>query len=733
MFARLTALVVHRRRWVLIASGAVLLGFALAAAGTFSVLKTGGFDNPSSGSSQARAVLNDRFGGAPNLVLLVAPADGNLNSAAGSAATVTADLRQDSAVDSVASWWTSHSDSLRSTDGRTGLITAHVTGDESQAAERARHIIDRVTTSSGPVTVRAGGQLGVGNDVTNQVGKDLAVAEAIAVPLTIILLLLAFGSVVAAALPLSVGLIAIAGAFATLDVLGHLTNVSTYAINLTTAMGLGLAVDYSLLIVNRFREELAAGRDTETAVGNTLRTAGRTVLFSSATVAVALAAMLVFPLYFLRSFAYAGIGVVLIAMLASLTTLPALLAVLGPRVNAGRVRRNRPVRAASEESRFWRRIATTVMRRPVLTAAPVILVLLVLGSPFLHISFATPDDRVLPSSLTSRQVGNELRSHYADNAAAADYVVIEGSPSTAAVRDYADRVSRLPSVTSVVDSTRVISQGTSVGPGQPGLTAAGVQYLIVNGPTDGGSAAAQRLVTDIRSLSGPAGGRVLVGGGPAELVDSKAGIAAGLPWAAAWIALSTFVLLFLFTGSVLLPVKALVLNVLSLSAVFGAMVWVFQDGHLSGPLGFTPGPINTSMPVLLFCIAFGLSMDYEVFLLSRIAEQRTLGAGNAEAVAAGLARTGRIVSTAAALLSVTFLAFGTSRVSFLQLFGIGTAIAIIIDATLVRGVLVPAFMRLAGDWNWWAPAPLARLHRRFGLSESDATTAEIRPLAVPVS
>jgi len=731
MFARLTTLVVQRRRWVLIASGLVLLAFVVAAAGTFSVLKAGGFDDPSSGSSQARTVLDDKFGGSPNLVLLVAPADGNLASAAPRAAEVTGILKQNKDVDSISSWWTTPVDQLRSSDGKTGLITVHVTGDESAAADHAKKIIDEVTTKSGPVTVKAGGQLGVGNDVTNQVGKDLAVAESIAVPLTIILLLLAFGSVVAAALPLSVGLMAIAGAFATLDVLGHLTDVSTYAINLTTAMGLGLAIDYSLLIVNRFREELAAGRDTETAIGNTLRTAGRTVLFSSATVAVALAAMLVFPLYFLRSFAYAGIGVVLIAMVASLTTLPALLAVLGPRVNAGRIRRSRPVRAASEESPFWRRIATLVMRRPVLTAVPVIAVLLVLGSPFLHISFSTPDDRVLPSSLQSRQVGNELRNNYADNTSASIYVVLQGNP--ASVDRYAARLSDLAGVNSVTSSSGIVSHGRPAGPRQPGLTADDVQYLIVNGPTDANSTAAQDLVKQIRTLPSPAGSTVQVGGGPAELVDSKAGIATGLPWAVAWIALSTFVLLFLFTGSVLLPLKALVLNVLSLSAVFGTMVWIFQDGHLSGLLGFTPGPINTSMPVLLFCIAFGLSMDYEVFLLSRIAEQRAHGADNAEAVASGLARTGRIVSTAAALLSVTFLAFGTSRVSFLQLFGIGTAIAIIIDATLVRGVLVPAFMRLAGDWNWWAPKPLARLHAKIGLSEASETPTEVRPPAVPVS
>jgi putative drug exporter of the RND superfamily len=721
MFSRLAHFVTTRRRWVLAGSVAVLLGFLALAGGTFSALKAGGFDDPASGSSRAASILDAQFGGTPNLLLLVTPNAGAGLTDPSTTATVdrvTGILRSDPDVDTVNSWWSTHDGSMRSSDGRSGVIAVHVTGDESAAADSARRLIDRTATGTGPVTIQAGGRLGVGNDVTNQVGKDLAIAEAIAVPLTLVLLLLAFGSAVAAALPLAVGLTAIAGAFAVLDVLGRLTDVSTYAINLTTAMGLGLAIDYSLLIVNRFREELAAGLGIEAALRGTLRTAGRTVLFSSATVAVALAAMLVFPLYFLRSFAYAGIGVVLIAMLASLITLPALLAVLGHRVNAGRIRRRAELRPASAESRFWRRVASLVMRRPVVTGLPVIAMLLVLGTPFLHISFATPDDRSLPSSLQSRQVGNVLRTDYSQNSAAAIYVVLQGNPTSAEVAAYAGDISGLTGSTAVTSTAGVFSHDTVVAGGQVArLSRPGVQYLVVNGPTDASSAAAQRLVSEIRGLAPPAGSTAFVGGGPAQLVDSKDAIAGGLPWAIGWIAISTFILLFLFTGSVLLPVKALVLNVLSLSAVFGAMVWIFQYGHLSGLLGFTPGPINTSMPVLLFCIAFGLSMDYEVFLLSRIAEQHAAGASTSEAVAGGLARTGRIVSTAAALLSVTFFAFGTSRVSFLQLFGIGTAIAIVIDATLIRGVLVPAFMRLAGRWNWWAPAPLARLHRRIGLSE----------------
>ncbi|MEP6852073.1 MAG: MMPL family transporter [bacterium] len=723
MFACLASLVIRRRRLVLVVSAATVVLFAVLAAGTFGVLKTAGFDDPKSDSSQARQLLDDRFGGQSNLVLLVTPKAGTLQdpSVTTAARQLNERLRAEAGVDSVESYWDTANPALVSRDRSAALVAVHVAGDDDAAAATATTVIADVSSDSGPIRVRAGGALGVGDDLTTQIGKDLALAEGVAIPLTLLLLILAFGSVVAALLPLGVGVMAIAGAFAVLDVLGHLTDVSTYSINLTTALGLGLAIDYSLLIVNRFREELAAGRSTEDAVARTLATAGRTVVFSSATVAVALAAMLVFPLYFLRSFAYAGIGVVVVAMLAAIVTLPALLATLGPKVNAGRVRRRRPVAPASAESPFWRRTAELVLRRPLVAAVPVIGVLLVAGAPFLHIRFATPDDRVLPTSNVSRQVGDALRTQFDASAASATFAVIEGSPTDAAVADYARQVSTLSGVSSVQGAGGTWTDGAR-SPGRGGgparFTRSGAQYLLVDGPTDGSSAASQALVTDIRGLDALSGSRVLVGGAPADLVDSKSAIAGGLPWAALWIAVSTLVLLFLFTGSVVLPVKALVLNVLSLSAVFGVNVWMFQYGHLSGLLGFTPGPINTSMPVLLFCIAFGLSMDYEVFLLSRIKEEHDRGLDNREAVAAGLARTGRIITTAAALLSVTFLAFATSSVSFLQLFGIGTALAIVIDATLVRGVLVPAFMRLAGDLNWWAPAPLARLHRRIGLAEA---------------
>jgi RND superfamily putative drug exporter len=731
MLTTLAHLIVRRRRLVLLGTAAVLVLFGVLAGGTFGVLKGGGFDDPKSDSSQARALIDSQFGGQTNLVFLATPTGGNLDATdVGAAATAAVDrLKAEKGVDNVVSYWTEHVPSLASRDHHAGLITAHVSGDEDQAAKTATAVIKDVATDAAPLRIQAGGQLGVNDDVTTQIAKDLALAESIAVPLTLLLLLLAFGSAVAALLPLGVGLAAVLGTFAVLDVLGHITSVSTYSINLTTAMGLGLAIDYSLLIVSRFREELADGRDTEAAMVRTLQTAGRTVVFSAATVAVALGAMLVFPLYFLRSFAYAGIGVVLVAMLAAVVSLPALLAFLGPRVNAGRLFRRRPVVSASQESSFWRGVASGVMRRPIASAVPVIALLLLVGIPFLSIAFATPDDRVLPTSHSSRQVGDALRADFDVSAAAATYAVISGSPASSAVDGYAARVSQLPHVVSVQYAGGTWTDGARAGQQEAArfTRPGGGQYLLIYGPADSSSTASQDLVGAVRDVPAPTGTEVHVGGAPAELVDSKAAIASGLPLAALWIALSTFILLFLFTGSVVLPIKALILNVLSLSAVFGVIVWIFQEGHFSGVLGFTPGPINTSMPVLLFCIAFGLSMDYEVFLLSRVKELHDSGMDNTEAVAEGLARTGRIVTTAAALLSVTFLAFATSSVSFLKLFGIGTALAILLDATLIRGVLVPSFMRLAGEWNWWAPKPLARLHRRIGFSEAAPAESAAQP------
>jgi RND superfamily putative drug exporter len=497
--------------------------------------------------------------------------------------------------------------------------------------------------------------------------------------------------------------LAIIATLAVLFLLGSVTDVSIYALNLTTALGLGLSIDYALLMVTRYREELASGMPVRSAVERAVATAGRTIVFSAATAAAAMAALLLFPVYFLRSFAYAGISVVAVSTVAALVVLPALLAVLGTRVNSLAVR-NRD-RLGRAESPFWRRTARGVMRRPVSAAVVIVAFLVVLGVPFLHVHFANPDDRVLPTSSAARQVGDALRSNFSADASNTLEIVTASALSPQSAAAYGHEVASVPGVVSL--STVQQPQATWL-------------HATITPQPD--TAAAQRLVAEVRALPSPAGVSADVGGPAAALVDQKHDLDSRLPLAIALIVLTTFIVLFLFTGSVVLPLKALVLNALSLTAVLGAMVWIFQDGHLKGLLGFTPGPISTTMPLLLFCIAFGLSMDYEVFVLSRIKELHDTGATNTEAVTGGLARSGRIVTTAAALLAVNFFALGSAQVSFIQMFGIGTAIAIVVDATLIRGVLVPAFMGLAGPANWWAPPRLRRLYRRIAMTETPAPT-----------
>jgi RND superfamily putative drug exporter len=514
--------------------------------------------------------------------------------------------------------------------------------------------------------------------------------------------------------------LAIGGALLTLLVMSTVTDVSVFGINLVTALGIGLGIDYALCVVSRFREELARGADVEDAVLTTVRTSGRTIVFSALTVALALASMLVFPLFFLRSFAYAGIPVVLAALVGALLPLPALLAVLGRRVDRFTVLRSatRP-----SDSGLWLRVATAVMRRPVAVAVPVVLVLGVLVLPFLGASWGQADDRALPPSDQARQAGDLLRAHFPQGEGSALTVVLPGRDDPAAVASYAAAVSRVRGVDRVdgPDGSwsrgRIVAAPTTVTATR--FRSAGGSWLSVTPGIDPFSTGGAALVRTLRAL--PAPGTALVGGAGAVSLDTVDAVEGRLPWALAVVGVSTFVLLFLFTGSVVLPAKALVLNLLSLSATFGAMVWVFQDGHGSGLLGFTAtGSLQIAIAVLMFCVTFGLSMDYEVFLLSRIKEEYDRTGDNNRAVALGLQRSGRIVTAAAALMAVVFVAFATSRVSTIKMMGLGIALAIVVDATLVRALLVPAFMRLAGEWNWWAPGPLRRLHSRAGLTEGPA-------------
>lgn len=700
----------------------LLLVLAAAAYGSSAAahLSSGGFTDASSPSTKADALLAQRFHqGDPNLVfLLQTPAGVNSPAARSVGLALANDLARQPYVAGTASYWTAPPGTragYESTDGRSALVTAVVAGDDNVAPKRGEAIAERYDGTRDGVTVRAGGVTVVDFQINKQISHDLAIAEAAAIPLTLLALVLVFGSVVAALMPLAVGGVAIVGTLAALRLLTVFVPVSVYALNLTTALGLGLGIDYSLFIVSRYREELRAGKEVRDAVQAAVRSAGRTVLFSSLTVGLSLAAMLVFPFYFLRSFAYAGLAVVAIAALGAVVVLPALLSVLGRRVNAWDVRPalRRLFRLPNQSEGdgtggFWHRLALAVMHRPVAFGGAVVVVLLVLGAPFLSVRFGLPDDRVLPSSASSHQVGDVLRDDFRQNSTDLLTIAIPdlGATSPAELSAYTARISLLKGASGVISPDGTYISGSSVGKLSTPIVDHGT-YLELENNVNPNSTAGEDLVRAVRDVPAPA--EALVTGLAARNLDSLNALGGLLPVALGLIAASTIVVLFAFTRSVLIPFKALVLNTLSLSATFGAMVWVFQDGHLSSLLGGVNavGYLNASMPVLMFCIAFGLSMDYEVFLLSRIKEEwdrsdRT-AAANTTAVARGLERTAGIVTAAAALISIVFIAIATSQVSFIKLFGTGMALAVLMDATLVRGILVPAFMRLAGRANWWAP------------------------------
>ena len=722
MLTRLARFTVRRRRLVLAASLVAFLAFGAIGGGVAEQLSSGGFEDPSAESTQAQRLVDERFGAStPNLVLLVTADGGDVDDPATAAAgaALTQEIAELPQVGAAFSYWSlGNAPPLKSEAGHQAIVLAQIEGDEDEVDEAIAELSPELTRDGATIDVAVGGFAEVFRQIGTTIESDLAKAEGVALPITLLLLIVVFGSVIAAGLPVAIGVLSIVGTFFVLFVVSRFTQVSIFALNLTTAMGLGLAIDYSLFVVSRFREELARGRDVESAVVRTVETAGRTVVFSALTVAASLAALLVFPLAFLRSFAYAGIAVVGVAALASILVLPAVLAALGHRIDKFSIRRKASTRT------FWHDQAVRVMRRPWVYAVSVTALLVLLGVPFLHIKFGLPDDRVLPADATSRQVSDAIRDGFESNEAGAAAVVADGvDPATKAaeIDAYAKALSSVEGVSRVDAATGFYVGGAQVLPANElsaRFVAPNATYLNVVPSVEPVSAAGERMVKDIRKVEAPFD--VLVTGQSAQLVDSKASILAKVPLAAGIILAVTFTVLFLMFGSVLVPVKAVVLNLLSLSATFGAMVWIFQDGHLSGFLGFTAtGTIDTTTPILMFCIAFGLSMDYEVFLLSRIKEEHDRTGDNEHAVAVGLERTGKIVTAAAALLAIVFIAMATSGVSFIKLFGIGLTMAVLMDATLIRATLVPAFMRLAGEANWWAPAPLRRIYERWGFSESD--------------
>ena len=715
--------------------------FGVPVAGT---LSAGGFQDPTSESAKATRLLVDEFDqGDMELIISVTDEAGVRAPTASAVGTDIADrLAQSPHVGAVTSAWSAPpaaAPALVSEDGKTGLIVAGITGGESEAQKHAKALTDELVRDRDGVTVQAGGVAMTYVQINAQTERDLLRMEAIAIPLSFVVLVWVFGGLLAAALPLAVGAFAILGSMAVLRAFTMVTDVSIFALNLSIAMGLALAIDYTLLIISRYRDELAAGEDADTALVRTMATAGRTVLFSALTVALSLIAMVLFPMYFLKSFAYAGIGVVGFAAFAAIVVAPAAIVLLGDRLDSLDVRRlirralGRPEPAPKPVERmFWYRSTKFVMRRSIPIGVAVVALLLVLGAPFLGANWGFPDDRVLPESASARQLGDQLREDFAvDSSTNATIVLPDTRGLTPADLDgYAAELSRVPDVSSVsapggtfVDGSRTAPPAAATG------FADGSAFLTVGSTAPLFTDASETQLDRLHAVAPPQDVPVLVTGLAQINRDSSEAITSRLPLVLTVIALITYVLLFLLTGSVVLPLKALVLNVLSLTAAFGALVWIFQDGHL-GALGTTPtGTLVATMPVLLFCIAFGLSMDYEVFLVSRIREY-WLASGHRpgtahldaharsdESVALGLARTGRVVTAAALVMSISFAALIAAEVAFMRMFGLGLTLAILADATLVRMLLVPAFMHVLGRWNWWAPAPLVALHNRVGLSE----------------
>ncbi|WP_211336490.1 MMPL family transporter [Nocardia tenerifensis] len=721
--------IVRRTRLVLTISAVLAIAAMALAGGAFGKLESGGFAPDNAESTHAQQLIDQKLDGNPNLLVLVEAVSGSVDDPAvgAAAARVTEAMTARSDVGNVASYWASGAPAMKSHDGRFALISAHVSGTETESGKTAAAIIDQDFGKAGDaVGLRAAGPLAVNNDINTSVMKGLVLAESIALPVTLVLLVVIFGSLVSAVLPLLIAILAIAGTFAELSLLANLTPVSLFATNLTTAMALGLAIDYALLTVSRFREELAHGLGTAEAVVKTVETAGRTIVFSAGTVAAALAAVLVFPSTFLRSLAMAGIGVTVITAATGVVLLPALLAVLGPRIDAVRL----PFlgRSRTQESRTWGRLAAAVMRHPLRTALPVLIVLFVAAIPLLRIEFATVDDRSLPASANSRVAHEILRTDFDGDSTATINAVTAAPVRAEALGAYAQKLSTLPDVSRVASPAGLYVNGQAAGPSPRRLDAPGVQQVVISPVPEirAESTAAQDLVHAVRAVPTPEGAAFLVGGPTATLIDTKDAISSRIPWALALVIITSFVVLFLFTGSVIQPLRALLLNAIGLSAIFGVMILVFQEGHGAGLLSFTPRPLDLSMPVLLLCIAFGLSMDYEVFLISRIKELHDAGTPTDEAVVEGLGRTGRIISAAAALIAISFFAFALSPVSFAKFFGIAAGLAVVVDATIMRGLLVPVTFRWLGDHAWYAPRFLRRLHARIGIRESVSSPPDDR-------
>ena len=693
----------HGKRTVIFAAVFFVIAGALGG-GVASKLAPYGADDPATESVKATDRLEADGYRDPGVIVLFQNTSPTSKVGQQKIQGVERQLRGNPDVARVTGYLETQSLDFVSRDGSATYLAVSLkpTGDKERQ-DAAKAIADDL---SGQPGVKVGGISLAQEQVNKQVEKDLRMAEMLAFPLLFLLSLLFFRSAVAALLPLMIGGLAIVGTFLLLRLANEFVDVSIFALNLTTGLGLGLAIDYSLFVVSRYREEIAKSGPGPKAMRRTLNTAGRTVLFSSITVAVALASLLIFPQRFLYSMGLGGALVAVLAASIALTVLPAVLALLGRRVNAGApsfLQRRAERDATVAEEGFWYRLSRLVMRRPIGIATLTAVILIVLGIPFYSIKFTSVDAQVLPESASARQVDNVMRAQFPPFHDTPNLLLVENA-TPSALRAVQGEVSRVKGIAQV-QPAQPLDNGDAV------IVAYSDQSYI--------SDSSRNAVKEIRDLSVPDGSQVLVGGAAAHFVDLQHSLETHAPIALAIVIVATLIVLFLMTGSVVLPVKQLVMNFLNLSAVFGILVFVFQDGRLEGLLDYRgQGALEQTMPILLFAVVFGLSTDYGVFLLSRIKEAHDSGIPSSEAVAVGLERTGRIVTAAALLFAIAIGAFATSQIIFIKENGVGTALAVLIDASLIRALLVPSLMELLGEWNWWAPKPLRRLHQRFGLSDT---------------
>ena len=700
MFEKLGHLIFKRRK-----SAVILFVVGILVAGgfgslAFSRLDSGGYSDPKSDSYKVYEYLTEELKlSDPAVVIIVdsGATDVTDPSVAQKGIALEKKIAQEEGVTKTLSFWTSGGEAtLKSADGKAAYILVYGDGEAftPESQELGKVMQQKYDGSYEGLTLYAGGVGVVGHAITKKISDDLKIAELISIPLTFILLVLVFGALAASAMPLIVGVAAILGAFFILYLFTLFTTVSIYALNLTTGMGLGLGIDYALLMVNRFREELHRGKNIEDSIVTTMATAGKTVFYSGMTVLVTLLSLTFFPLPFLQSFGYAGVSVVALAVIGALFGLPPILAILGDRIDKGVVRKSA---ITPKEDGRWARTARLVMKRPVSAVLVSLVILGVMAAPITGIKFSQGDSRMLPAdNKAAFATALQAERFPGQTGTPIEIIIIDGADKLEEINTYTQKLAQTAGIVGVVPPA-VIGKDVRV---------VAYQAMLPRTPES------QELIQNVRSIDSPEG--TLVGGVAADYTDSQNGISRTLPWALGWIVLSVLVLIFVFTGSIILPIKAVILNFLSLGATMGVLTWVFVDGNLQWLVGsFTvTGTLDTSIVILIAVVVFGLSMDYELFLLSRIREEHLAGKSNVESVAVGLQRSARIITAAAVLLAVVFGAFVTSGVTSIKTMGFGVALAVLLDATIVRGLLVPALMRLFGENNWWAPKWMQRFTLR---------------------